>query len=277
MSLQTANMVKVGNSILATSGKRGILKPDADGYYTIPLGMYGTHNSAGMFYDGPSGAAMFMPDTPLMRRLNKNVLYMEFKHPEPWENVVLDGKVAKRYMSDNEYLMRIRRIDDDRVCGHIRKLFLDHNAVDEKGRKAIMVYGEVKPYGPYSKHLQDSLDTPDINTYASVRSITRDDMLRGVKYTCEISTWDMVGEGGIYKASKYHAAGLESHSDVDSMLTNLESGIVITPETLRKVELESTKRKKLGLESGEHYDVSTLRAQLGWTSNSSARKPYYLK
>ncbi len=276
MSLQTSSMVTVGNSILATTNKRGILKPDADGYYTIPLGMYGTNNSAGMFYDGASGAAMFMPNTPLMRRLDKNVLFMEFKHPEPWENVVMDGKVVKRYMSDNEYLMRIRRIDDDRVCGHIRKLFLDNTVKDETGRMAIMVYGEVKPYGPYGKHLQESLDNPDINTYASVRSITRDDMLKGIKYTCEISTWDMVGEGGIYKASKYHAPGLEAHQEND-MLTSLQNAITITPETLRKVEAESIKRKQQGLESGENYDVSELRTQLGWTTAKAVRKPYYLK
>lgn len=264
--MQTNNVVKVGGDILANSGKRGILKPDADGYYTMPLGMYGTYNSAGMFYDGPSGKAMFKPDSPLMRRLKKNVLFMEYKHPEPWENVVVNGEVAKRYLSDSEYLMRIRRIDDDRVCGHIRNLILDETARDEKGNPAIMVLGEVKPYGPFAKQLQDSLDNPDINTYASVRSITNDDMMRGIKYTAEISTWDMVGEGGIYKASKYHAPSLEDFG-----------GLIITPETLRKVEKEAQFRKDKGLECNDQYDVTELRSTLGWKKANPIKRPYYLK
>lgn len=272
MSIHTAGMVKAGSSILAGTGKRGILTPDAEGYYTIPLGMYGTTNSAGMFYDGPSGVSMFKADTPLMRRLNKQVLFMEWKHPEPWENVVVQGQAAKRYLNDNEYLMRIRKIDDDRVCAHIKNLFLDHNAVDAQGRKAVMVYGVVKPYGPFGKYFKESLDNPNINTYASVRSITRDDVLRGVKYTCEISTWDAVGEGGILHASKYHAAALE---DFDH--TETDNGIVITPETLRKVEADGLVRRHQGLENAEQYDVSDLRNMLGWNSVAAVRKPRFLR
>lgn len=264
--MQVNSEVRIGSTVLAGTGKRGKLTPDADGYYTIPLGMYGTNNSAGLYYDGPSGAAMFKEGTPLMRRLRKGVLFMEFKHPEPWEMVEVKGEVAKRYLSDTEYLMRIRRIDDDRVCGHIKELILDHNARDENGKPAIMVLGKVKPYGPFGQHLQDSLDNPDINTYASVRSITNDDMMRGIKYTQEISTWDMVGEGGILKAGKYHAPSLEAFESV-----------IITPETLRRVEIIAAKQRASGLECGEHLDVSELRARLGWAKAAPIRRPAYLR
>ncbi|MFO5452934.1 S80 family phage morphogenetic serine protease, partial [Klebsiella pneumoniae] len=65
------------------------------------------------------------PDSPLMRRVKKGVLFMEYKHPEPYRK---DGT----RMNEHEYLMRIRQIDDDRVCAHIKELILV-DSTDEKG------------------------------------------------------------------------------------------------------------------------------------------------
>jgi hypothetical protein len=251
--------------MLAGTGKKGILTPDADGYYILVVGSYGTKNSAGMFYDGPSGCSMFNPGTPLMRRLAKGVLYMEFKHPEPfWK----DG----RRMNDTEYLGRIRQIDDDRVCAHIRALTVV-DGVNEDGQPCKLVIAEAKPYGPYGKHFQDSLDNPSQNTYCSVRSITQDDMMRGIKYTREISTWDFVGEGGIFTANKYNSPALESFGAVE---TEQSFEMEITPATLWKAQKEARKLTRLGLESSAH-DVSDLITTLGWERKVQAARPAYMK
>lgn len=250
------NAVVIGCSMLEGTGKQGILTPDDSGYYVLVLGAYGAYNSAGMFYDLGSGASMFKEDSPLMRRLAKGVLYMEFKHPEPfWP----DGKK----MSDAEYMMRIRKIDDDRVCAHIRKLYL-MDGVDEQNRKVKYVIGEVKPYGPYAKIFQDSLNNPHQNTYCSVRSITQDDVMRGIKYTREISTWDFVGEGGIYGANKYNSPALENHS------------VILTPNTLWQVEQLEKKNNGYGLESTKFFDNNSLRKELGWATKNKKAKPAYL-
>lgn len=264
---QAGNQVRIGSSLLTAGGKKGILTPDAQGYYTLCVGAYGTQNSGGMFYDSASGVSMFAKDTPLMRRLLKGVLFMEFKHPEPFEDLIIDGRQFRRPMDDRAYLARIRRIDDNRVCAHIRALTII-DGVDENGRPCKFVIAEVKPYGPFAKVFEDSLTNPNINTYCSVRSITQDDVMRGIKYTREISTWDFVGEGGIYVAGKHNSPALESYEDVE---------MTINPTTLWALQDEQAKRKKLGFESADHLDVDVLIKDLGWQRRPISRRPKFMK
>lgn len=259
-------VVTVGCTMLAGTNKQGILKPSQDGYYTLVVGSYGTNNSAGMFYDEASGVAMFHPDSSLMRRLKKGVLFAEFKHPEPFQDLLIQGKAVRAPMSDSQYLMRIRQIDDNRVCAHIRSLSIIAGT-NENGQPVKLVVAELKPYGPFKNVLQDSLDNPSINTYFSVRSITQDDLSRGIKYTREISTWDFVGEGGIFTANKYNSPALESFT---------ESERIITPDVLWAVEDEARKRANIGLECAGS-DVAELAKTLGWERKALTRKPNWLR
>lgn len=265
--------VTVGCAMLAGTNKRGILPADADGYYTLVLGSYGTQNSAGMFYDEASGVAMFEPSSSLMRRLKKGVLFMEFKHPEPFQDLLLNGREVRKPLSDGEYLMRIRQIDDNRVCGHIRNLTIVPGT-NEQGQQVKMVVAEVKPYGPFAQVFKDSLDNPSINTYCSVRSITQDDQMRGIKYTREISTWDFVGEGGIFTANKYNSPALENYSDEERLMIPERT---ITPDVLWQLQDAATKRSRVGLEAGGHQDVSELINVLGWDRAKGIRRPNYLR
>lgn len=262
--------VTVGCDMLSGTNKRGILPPNDKGYYTLVVGSYGTHNSAGMFYDEASGRAMFDPSSSLMRRLKKGVLFMEFKHPEPFTDLLLDGRVVRKPMSDTEYLMRIRQIDDNRVCAHIANLTLVPGK-NEQGKNVTMVVAEVKPYGPFAQVFKDSLDNPSINTYCSVRSITQDDPYKGIKYTREISTWDFVGEGGIFTANKYSSPALESFSEAECKPER-----TITPATLWQLQDEAQRRTRLGLESATH-DVSELIQDLGWERVKGIRRPNWLR
>jgi hypothetical protein len=265
--------VTVGCAMLAGTNKRGILPADADGYYTLVVGSYGTQNSAGMFYDEASGVAMFEPSSSLMRRLKKGVLFMEFKHPEPFQDLMIDGRVVRKPLSDAEYLMRIRQIDDNRVCAHIRNLTIVPGT-NEQGKPVKMVVAEVKPYGPFAQVFKDSLDNPSINTYCSVRSITQDDQYRGIKYTREISTWDFVGEGGIFTANKYTSPALENFTAEEAMIIPERQ---ITPDVLWKIQDDNQKRTRLGLESAEHRDVSELIKILDWDRAKGVRRPNYLR
>lgn len=176
-------------------------------------------------------------------------------------------------MSDHEYLNRIRKIDDDRVCAHIRALTIV-DGVNEHGRPCKLVIAEVKPYGPMGKYMEASLRNPHQNTYCSVRSITRDNMQTGIKYTTEISTWDMVGEGGIYTANKFNSPALEAFA------TKYHEGhgheITITPVTLIKASKEHTRLKGLGLESS-NYDVTELAEKLGWDLVPNKARPAYMR
>jgi hypothetical protein len=262
---QSDNQVRIGGSILTAGGKKGVLVPDADGYYTLVVGAYGTYNSAGMFYEANSGVSMFDPNGPLMRRVAKKVLFMEFKHPEPFVDLMIDGRIVRKPMTDHEYMARIRKIDDDRVCGHIRNLYIIDGR-DENGKPCKMVVAEVKPYGPFAKIFEDSLKNPHINTYCSVRSLTQDDMMRGIKYTREISTWDFVGEGGIFLAGKHSSPALESYDRQ------------ITPATLWAMQDEAEKAKAAGNEStAAMWDVTQLAKDLGWERQRRIVRPGFMR
>lgn len=250
--MQPARSVSYGCTMLLGTQKKGVLKPDADGYYTLVLGAYGAHNSVGMFYDLASARPFFQPGSPLLRMIEKGVLRGEYKHPERTPG-----------MSDQAYIARIRQIDSDRVCCHIRNIRLEAGQVDDQGRPIMVVIGEVRPSGPYGQVLKDALDNPHENVYFSVRSLTMDDMMRGIKYTKDIITWDFVNEGGIYNANKYHSPALETFSEV-----------TVTPAILQTLASQEKKNASLGLESAG-TDYESLIKALGWDRPTGKKKPVY--
>lgn len=241
--------VQLGCTMLLGTEKKGVLKPDADGYYTVVLGAYGAYNSANMFYDLASAAPFFQKGSPLTRMVEKGVLRGEYKHPE-----------KQTGWSDLEYIHRIRQIDSDRVSHHIRNLKLQEGHKDEKGRPITVVIGEIRPSGPYGQVIKDALENPHENVYFSVRSLTMDDQLRGVKYTKEIVTWDYVNEGGIYNANKYFSPALESFHEVQ-----------LTAMDLWNLEEEETRQRALGMESAG-TDYAELARSLGWGRDTQQKK-----
>lgn len=247
-------------TMLAGTGKKGVLTPDKDGYYTQIVGAYGTDNSMGMHYDLASGLNMFKPDSVLVRRMLKGVVYCEYKHPVP---IRPDGTK----MSDPEYMARIRQIDDDRRCAHIRRVYILENQRDEQGRPCVFIVAEIKPCGPFGHVIKESFENPHENTYFSVRSVTMDDITRGIKYTREIITWDYVGEGGIHGANKYNSPSLEDFS---------ECAIEVTPTMLWTLADDQRRSSALGLEHGG-LDVNDLIHSLGWQRvKPQGRPPVYL-
>lgn len=252
--MQPKKTVNMGCTMLLGTDKKGVLVPDEAGYYTVVLGAYGAYNSAGMFYDLNSALPFFKQGSPLTRMLEKGVLRGEYKHPMPQPG-----------QSDQAYIQRIRQIDSDRVSHHIRNLRLEQGHKDDQGRPITVVIGEVRPSGPYKDVLKDALDNPHENVYFSVRSLTMDDTLRGVKYTREIVTWDFVNEGGIYNANKYASPALETFHEVE-----------VTPVALWGLADEQRKASALGLETSG-VDYNQLLMDLGWDKTQpKAEAPRYL-
>lgn len=257
--MQQNNVARMGCTMLRGTNKKGKITPDAAGYYTVVLGAYNAYNTMGMFYDLQSAVPFFQEGSPLMRMLGKGVLRGEYKHPEP------DNSIADANHREKVYIDRICKIDSDRVAFHIRNLKLEDGHKDEQGRPIVLVIGEVRPSGPFKDILKDALENEHENVYFSVRSMTMDDMIRGVKYTRKIVTWDFVNEGGIYSANKYNAPGLESFGDID-----------ITPSVLWELADEQSHQRAMGMESSE-TDYNQLASDLGWakTTAPSGKKPLY--
>lgn len=177
-------------------GKKGILIPDQNGYYTMPIGGLNVFNSQGALYTYEDAKHLFETSSVFQRKIKKAALYGEWSHPEqqPGESL---GK----------YMNRMSHVNEKNICVHFSEIWLD----TEIKKPEVLIMAKLKPFGPYGKFLQDSLDNPLIDTMFSIRSFTTDRIINNkkIKKLEEIITFDFVSEPGIYLATKYHSPSLE--------------------------------------------------------------------
>lgn len=235
---------------LVGTNKSGVLKPNADGYYTLVLGALNIFNSAGAYYPFESAKELFKESSSLIRRISNGALRGEMGHPR------------QNGMSMRDFMNRVMDIYEPNVCCHIRKVWLDYQGVkDERGRPVIAIMGEVKPSGPMGQALKDALDNPSENVCFSIRSITNDTMNSGVlhKHIRTIVTWDYVNEPGISVAKKWHSPALESLDDGDIRI------LPIHLIAARQQQLASG----VSLESHGGVTADTVLEELGWDKTSA--------
>lgn len=241
------------STALAGSNKAGVLKPDADGYYTLVLGALDVYNSAGAFYPYESAKEVFKASSSLMRRIANGACRAEYGHPK-----MLPG------MSQRDFLSRIMSIYEENVCAHIKEVVVDFNSLkDENGRPVIAVIGKVKPMGPRGADLEASLRNPHENVCFSVRSLTDDVLVGGVlrKHIRAIITWDYVNEPGIKVANKYASPALENFDEVSFTVAHLGS--------VRDFQKES----KVSLESTGTVSAEEIIHDFGWDTPKASVKP----
>lgn len=188
---------------LAATGKKGILTPDENGYYTMPVGGLNVFNSAGMYYTAVGAKELFEDkSSQLMRRVKRGALRGEVGHPKQMPG-----------MSDDDYLLRILTIDESNVCAHFSELWLDFdNYKDQNGKPMVAIIGKVAPSGAHGDFLLKQLNNPKENVCFSIRSLTEDVYKRGIweRTLKNVVTFDYVNEPGIHIAEKYKSTSLES-------------------------------------------------------------------
>lgn len=243
--------VSFGNVILAQSGKKGILRPiDDSGYYMLNAGGFNIPNRSGITYRANDYIYECMgPDSDLSRRVKRGEVYMELDHPPQYYLEKINGQVVRTRITDVfEWILRLRTICMDRVCAHIRKIHWDIT-----GDRGAPIYNRVEttPFGPFKEMFQQSLDTPDINTSISVRTVTKPqkvgDRTREVDY---FTGYDYVPEPGMDRANKHMTAGLENYlqdgalafgedneltTDFDAMIYMVESTMA-NPTVMQRFE-----------------------------------------
>jgi hypothetical protein len=240
---------------LVGTTKKGILKPDADGYYEVTLGAFNFYNSSGQFYPFAAAKGMFEDNSILMRRIKGGNLRGEAGHP----------KFAPG-MSKRDYIARIMDIDEKNVAFHIREIRIDDSAVKDKhGNSVIAVVAWIKPSGSSNGlALKASLDNPHENTCFSIRSITDDSIVDGryLKEVRYIVTWDWVNEPGISVANKYQFPGLESIQDVRFDVSHLNA-----------IKTHQREFATAAMES-QRVEVDNIIHAMGWDKAPvSARRP----
>lgn len=230
--------------------KRGVLTPDADGYYEIIVGAVDVYNSAGAFYDFQSAKALFDASASLQRRIEAGQLRGEYGHPK-----------RESGMSMRDYINRIMEIREDNICCHFKEIRLETGLVKSQGAKPVIaIVAKIKPCGPKGPALQAQLDNPNENVSFSIRSLTDDQYVGNtlVKTLRSIICWDYVNEPGIACAEKYKSPSLESLDEqivTEATITDLRK--------YRETHGVSMESGGLGLEE--------LLQELGWTG--MARPP----
>lgn len=207
-----SNIITFENTLLAP-GKRGMLKPmDASGYYKMNAGGFNIPNRHGVTYPINNYLLECMREgSDLDRRIKEGQVYTELGHPPQYYLLLINGQVVRKPITELfEWINRLRTIDMDNVCGHIRKI---HWEFERKGDPRAPVYNEVEiiPFGPKKMFLEQSLPNPDINTALSIRTVTAPqkfgDKERQVEY---FTGYDAVVDQGVMRACKHLSAGMES-------------------------------------------------------------------
>lgn len=258
----TAKQISYGCTALLGVNKKGIIKPDANGYYEITVGGFNVHNYGGAYYPLGQAKKLFEESGSLMRRIKAGVLRGELGHPR------------KESLSPNEYFKRLNEIHEDKVCCHFAEVRLDYdNYKSKSGFPMVAVVARVKPTGPYGDTLKKSLDNPEEETCFSVRAAVVPAMEGGreVRYVEDIVTWDYVNEGGIAIARKYYSMAMENMGVAD-----LGENLVITPNMLEHATQEAV--KCMGMESVGVQRLKDLQKRLGWDrpANQHFATPGYL-
>lgn len=209
----TPQHVSYGCTALVGTGKKGLLRPDSDGYYTIPVGGLNMHNASGAYYPLAPARQLFEASSSLQRRIKNGCLKGECGHPR---------KVPGMNMRD--FMTRVLDIYEPNVCCHFRRLWLEADSVkDRNGRYIVAIMAELKPSGPMGPALKEALENPSENVCFSIRSLTNDQVSGGklVKNLKTIITFDWVTEPGIHTADRWHAPGLESFDETQVDLLQL--------------------------------------------------------
>lgn len=233
------NLVKFTEIAFSSNNKKGILKPDEYGYYTVILGALNAYNSVGEYYTSEGVLELFQSSSLLMKCIKDGNLYSELGHPKKEPGMTLE-----------QFYSRVMTIDERNICGHISEITLDF----EYGKKhpelnnpdLIAIIGKVKPAGPHAEVLRQSLENPKENTSFSIRGLTENKFINGkvVRRLTYIRTFDFVWAPGIEIAKKSFSPTLEDitsgkNTELLDTVVNTQTLKSTLEKSLPKVSLEN--------------------------------------
>ena len=205
-------------TIMVNNGKKNKLTTDANGYYLFPVMALKQESSNNTYYDSDSFSKIITKST-FRDRLESGCLYGEWGHPD-----------FSQYKDKRESFSRLIKIDEDRVSHHIKGLSVENNIVE----------ASLKPCGPYGKYLEESLDTPTINTAFSLRSLAKETRIKSPKTNKDIickdimhlTTFDYVLNPGFKEATKRFARSVEGKDDTSIEIKNEDMSYHLSLENI---------------------------------------------
>lgn len=216
--------ISLGNIVLASRGKKGVLTPNENGAFKLNAGGFNIPNHAGIVYPANEYIRSQIEDnSDLNRRVKMGYCKMEVEHPEPFFYVIENGVKYRQPMTDVlQWINRLRSYDPDNVCGLISKVIWEIE--DQRDfTKPIWNLIECKPFGPKGDQFRESLTTPEHNTAVSIR--TQISPFRPGETQKNVEFWtgyDWVSEPGMVHANKHMTAGCESFLSDFNMHDNMK-------------------------------------------------------
>lgn len=216
--------ISLGNIILANSGKKGILKPDADGVYLLNAGGFNIPNHAGIVYPANQYVQTQIDlNSDLQRRVKMGYCKMEVEHPQPFFYVIENGvKYAKPMTDLLQWINRLRSYDDANICGLISKILF---RFEQPNNPMAPIWNMIacEPFGTRGPEFQESLENPRHNTAVSIRTQISPFKPGETKKNVEYWTgYDWVSEPGLIHANKHMTAGCESFLNDFNLNDNMQ-------------------------------------------------------
>ena len=173
------------------------IRPDEDGYYcNFPLTVLGKVSRNKTYYDIDEFVSQITNDNSYFKMaLVNSTLYGEYGHPK-LNDITHPNSIMEKRLK----LERLAKVDEEKISHHFRSM---KTGKDLEGGGRLLV-ADIKPTGPYKDALEDSMDSPHINTSFSLRAITRDRQESGItrRKTVKLVTFDAVSTPGYAEASK---------------------------------------------------------------------------
>lgn len=225
-------------------GKKGILKPDANGRYEMPVGGLNVFNSIGEKYVAEGALELFQSSSGFMRRVRGGKVVAECGHPKQGN------------LTDDQFLARIMRFEETNICAFFPEVWLDfdygRNNPQYNSPDLIAIMAKVEPSGPHGDVLRQAFESPGRNVCFSIRSLTKDFWYRGLNHRVlkTIFGFDWVTEPGIEFATKFNSPALEDDKE----------GLYIVKEQMQRVidklQLEGAgmESASLGMEALQAFD-----------------------
>lgn len=193
--------------MLKHSGKRGIIKPNDQGEYTIICGALNAHNKSGDFYPiSDKIAGLFRSHPTFMRRIQTRKLIAELEHP-----------VITPKMNEFEIITRLRKLDIEREYGTWTNIWVGEKPIkDDKGLIVYPIFGSIVASGNYPDRLRNDFENPHLNPSFSLRALSQNTTRPNgtfLRVITEPITFDRVLEGGIPTSEKYVSPTMESLND----------------------------------------------------------------
>ena len=240
--------------------KSGVMKPDAQGRYTVVFGGLNTFNASGIWFTLEESDKMFSSSSAFQKNIAEGTISSENGHP-----------VRPPGMEDEAWVERFLGLEEARFTNTVEKVWLDPDYAKKFNDKRIdkntvVIMGLVKPAGELKHIIEDIIKNPNQNLCFSIRCIT-DTYTRNsvkVKVIRGVITFDLVYSGGLIFSKKSFHPSTESISEMgrkdalrilsemdEERLSHLTSENVgakaIIADLSKEIVLQETKPIYLGL------------------------------